>query len=205
MLKAVIFDLGGVIVPFDFGPAYERMQAWSGLGREEIRARLTDQGLAASFERGELSPDQFRAELNSRLATSISQDQFVEMWTSIFTPGKTLVTEELIASLAARYRVLLLSNTTATHYEWLASRTPHFRHMHDFVLSFAVGAVKPQAEIYAEAIRRAQCAPGECFFTDDVMAYVEGARAAGIDAVQFTSEEQLRRDLAERGVTSSAG
>jgi hypothetical protein len=50
--------------------------------------------------------------------------------------------------------------------------------MHDFVLSFAVGAVKPQAEIYAEAIRRAQCAQA-MLFTDDVMAY--GRRAAPRD------------------------
>jgi len=200
MVKTVIFDLGGVIVPFDFAPAYQRMEAWSGLTREEIRARLTGDGLAMRFERGELTPEEFREELNRRLGAAAAQDDFEEMWVSIFTPGRTLIAEELVASLAARYRVLLLSNTTATHYEWLEARTPHLRHMHGHVLSFEVGAAKPQPEIYAEAIRRSGCAPGECFFTDDVMAYVEGARAAGIDAAQFTGEEQLRRDLAARGI-----
>ena len=200
MVKTIIFDLGGVIVPFDFARAYERMEAWSGLVRQEIRARLTEGELAERFERGQVTPDQFRAALNQRLGTSISNGQFVEMWVSIFTPGQTLVAESLIASLAARYRVILLSNTTLTHFQWLSANTPHLRHMHHYVLSYAVGAAKPQPEIYAEAILRARCEAGECFFTDDVMKYVEGARAAGIDAEQFTGEAALREHLAARGV-----
>ena len=200
MVKTVIFDMGGVIVPFDFGPAYERMEAWSGLGREEIRARLMAGELASRFERGLVTPDEFRIELNRRLSSAAGHGEFLEMWVSIFTPGLTLIRESLIEALAARYRVLLLSNTNVTHYEWLAPRYPHLRHMHHHVLSCSVGAAKPQAEIYAEAIRQARCEPGECFFTDDVMAYVEGARSAGIDAVRFISEVALREDLAARGV-----
>jgi putative hydrolase of the HAD superfamily len=200
MLRTLIFDLGGVIVPFDFAHAYRRMEAWSGLGRDEIRERLTAGGLAVDFECGRLTPERFREELNRRLAIAISQDEFVGMWVSIFTPGRTLVSEELIASLAARYRVILLSNTTLTHYEWLAANTPHLARMHDHVLSYEVGAAKPEREIYEEAIRRARCAAEECFFTDDVLPYVEGARRCGIDAVQFTGEEALRAELGARGI-----
>lgn len=200
MLKTLIFDLGGVIVPFDFSHAYRRMEAWSGLDREQIRERLTSDGLAAGFECGRLTPAAFCEELNRRLGTAISMEEFCEMWTSIFTPGLTLISEDLIASLAARYRVLLLSNTTATHYEWLAARTPHLAHMHDHVLSYEVGIMKPERGIYEEAVRRAGCPAAECFFTDDVIAYVEGARRCGIDAVQFTGEEALRVELAGRGI-----
>jgi glucose-1-phosphatase len=200
MVKTVIFDLGGVIVPFDFAPAYASMQAWSGLERDAIRARLIDGGLAAEFERGQLTPEGFRAELNRRLGTAVTRAEFESMWVSIFTPGKTLIAESLIASLAERFRVILLSNTTFTHFTWLSAHTPHLGHMHRHVLSYAVGAAKPMPEIYAEAIRQARCEPGECFFTDDVMAYVEGARAAGIDAVQFTGEAALRGHLAARGI-----
>jgi HAD superfamily hydrolase (TIGR01509 family) len=77
---------------------------------------------------------------------------------------------------------------------------PLLRHFHDFVLSHEVKAMKPSPAIYREAIARAQCPPGECFFTDDIAAYVEAARAEGIDAVQFTSLEQLEEDLRLRGV-----
>ena len=60
--------------------------------------------------------------------------------------------------------------------------------------------MKPNPRIYAEAIARAQCAPEECFFTDDIPEYVAGARAAGIDAVQFQSATQLESALKERGI-----
>jgi HAD superfamily hydrolase (TIGR01509 family) len=68
------------------------------------------------------------------------------------------------------------------------------------VLSYEVKAMKPSPAIYREAIARAQCRPEECFYTDDIPAYVEGARREGIDAVQFESCAQLERDLAARGI-----
>ena len=63
-----------------------------------------------------------------------------------------------------------------------------------------VGSLKPQAEIYRAAIEAAQCSAGECFFTDDIPEYVEGARQFGIDAVQFESREQIERELRARGI-----
>jgi glucose-1-phosphatase len=63
-----------------------------------------------------------------------------------------------------------------------------------------VGAMKPSPKIYQAAIEAAQCAPEECFFTDDIPAYVEAAREHGIDAVQFQSCEQIQRELRTRGV-----
>jgi putative hydrolase of the HAD superfamily len=76
---------------------------------------------------------------------------------------------------------------------------PLLRHFDDYVLSYEVGAAKPEAKIYQEAIARAQCDPEECFFTDDMAVNVEAARAHGMDAVQFLSAEQLERELRARG------
>jgi putative hydrolase of the HAD superfamily len=68
------------------------------------------------------------------------------------------------------------------------------------VLSYEVKAMKPDPRIYAAAVEAARCAPQECFFTDDIPEYVEGARRAGIDAVVFEGQEALERELAARGV-----
>lgn len=201
-IKTIIFDLGGVIVPFDFSRAYSRLETLSGLSRDEIRQKLTGDGFSASFERGDVTPPEFLAEFNRRLSTRLAMDEFAEIWVSIFSL-QTLVSEALIASLAARYRVILLSNTNQTHYEWIARTYPHLGHMHHHVLSYQVRAMKPDPAIYAAAIGHAHCRASECFFTDDVLPYVEGARAAGIDAVQFTGEPALRAHLAERGIIAS--
>ena len=77
---------------------------------------------------------------------------------------------------------------------------PHLRHFHRLVLSHEVKAMKPQPEIYRAAIDAAQCRPEECFFTDDILEYVEGARRMGIDAVQFESRQQIERELTARGI-----
>ena len=60
--------------------------------------------------------------------------------------------------------------------------------------------MKPSPAIYAAAIEAARARPEECFFTDDILAYVEGARAAGIDAEQFLGYEKLLTDLRARGI-----
>ena len=60
--------------------------------------------------------------------------------------------------------------------------------------------MKPQPEIYRVAVSRAGCRPEECFYTDDIPAYVDAARALGIDAVRFQNRGQLEGELAARGI-----
>ena len=61
--------------------------------------------------------------------------------------------------------------------------------------------MKPSPLIYEAALARAGCLPAECFFTDDIPEYVAGAIKAGIDAVQFQSESQIKQELSKRGVS----
>lgn len=68
------------------------------------------------------------------------------------------------------------------------------------LLSYEVGCLKPEARICEETVARAGCRPQERFYTDDSPTYVEGARALGIDAVQFQSLEQLLADLRSCGM-----
>ena len=96
--------------------------------------------------------------------------------------------------------LVLLSNTNQIHFEMLRHRLPALRHFHHLVLSYEVKAMKPRPEIYRAAVECAGCLPEQCFYTDDIPAYVEAARAVGIDAVQFESAAQAERELAARGI-----
>jgi FMN phosphatase YigB (HAD superfamily) len=107
--------------------------------------------------------------------------------------------EAPLEDLASRYRLLALSNTNPIHFAMLKDAYPLLRHFHGYVLSYEIGAAKPESKIYREAIERAQCLPEECFFTDDLALNIEAAREHGMDAVQFHSAEQLRRELRARG------
>jgi putative hydrolase of the HAD superfamily len=199
VIKTVIFDLGGVIVPFDFGRAYQALCSCSGLEDKEVRARISATQIGPRLESGKIAPHEFHAELMDMLETQMEYGAFCELWNSIFYP-ETLIPESLLESIKARYRLLLLSNTNAIHFEMLREKYPILRHFDHYILSYQVGALKPEPEIYREAIRHAGCEPGECFYTDDIAPYVEGARREGIDAVQFTGVEPLRSEMRARGI-----
>jgi glucose-1-phosphatase len=198
-IRTIIFDLGRVIVPFDFDRAYTRVTAITGLDRDEIRDRVRAAGIVPRFETGQIEPRPFVEQFNRAIDCNISYDDFREIWFSIFSP-ETLIPESLLESIKGRYRLLLLSNTNVIHYEMIEQHYPHVHHFDHHVLSYKVGAMKPDEAIYREALRHADGEPGECFFTDDIPEYVEGARRMGIDAVQFQSHEQIVDELRSRGV-----
>jgi putative hydrolase of the HAD superfamily len=199
VIKTVIFDLGKVLIPFDFARGYRAMEKFCDYPAAEIPQRIAATDLVHRFETGLVEPRDFVEQLSRMLDLRVTYEQFCEIWSSIFLPD-TLIPESLLAGIGARYRLLVLSNTNAIHFDMVRQSYPMLRHFHDLVLSYEVKAMKPSPAIYREAIARAQCRPEECFYTDDIPAYVEGARREGIDAVQFESCAQLERDLAARGI-----
>ncbi len=199
MYKTVIFDLGRVIVPFDFARGYQALAPYCRLSADAIPARIASTDLVTRFETGLVEPEEFYGEFSALLELGISYERFCEIWTSIFLPH-TLSPECLLEGLHKRYRLLLLSNTNAIHFPMVRRSYPLLRHFDDFVLSHEVRALKPSPRIYQEAIARAECHAHECFFTDDVPAYVEGAKSAGMDAVQFLSCGQLEGELRARAI-----
>ena len=198
MHKAVIFDLGKVLIQFDFKRGYRALEGLCPYPASEIPRRLATIDLVQRFETGLIEPRDFVAEISRFLSLRVDYDEFCRLWSTIF--AETLLPEAMLAGLAARYRLVLLSNTNAIHFEMIRRNYPILRHFHAFVLSYEVKAMKPRREIYLAALEQARCPPAECFFTDDIAAYVEAAGSMGIDAVQFESADQLRREMRARRI-----
>lgn len=199
MIKTIVLDLGKVIVPFDFKRAYVQFEARCGIPAAEIPVRLVDTGLYRRFESGLIQPHEFVEEISGHLGLKVEYEEFCAIWTSVFFP-ETLLSEEFVAMLARRYRLVLLSNTNIIHFEMILATYPIMRHFHALVLSFEVGLMKPAPGIYREAIAAAGCSAEECFFVDDMPENVEAARAEGIDAVQFFSAPQLEEEMRKRNL-----
>jgi|WetSurMetagenome_2_1015567.scaffolds.fasta_scaffold440715_1 glucose-1-phosphatase len=198
MLNCLIFDLGRVLIPFDFHRGYEAMGRRCGLDSEEVRARIKSLDLMVPYETGLIESRDFVKAVTEKLGIELSLEEFSEVWGSIFLP-ETLIPESLLEDLKTRYRLVLLSNTNELHFDMLARRYPILGQFDEHVLSYKVKAMKPDPRIYQAAIAAAQCAASECFFTDDIPDYVEGACRMGIDAVRFENEAQIRSELARRG------
>jgi len=199
MHRAILFDLGKVLVHFDFRIGYRALESRCSIPAADIPKRLAPTGLVERFESGQVEPREFVDEFRRTLGIELEFEQFCEIWSSIFT--HEILPESLLESLARRYRLVLLSNTNALHFAMIRQWYAHLlRHFSALVLSYEVGAMKPRPEIFDAAVMAAGCAPGECFYTDDIAAYTEAARARGIDAVLFESREQIEAAMRERGI-----
>jgi putative hydrolase of the HAD superfamily len=199
VIEAIFFDLGNVIIPFNVDLAYARMAELCVCSKDEVAARIRATGLVRPFEKGEIAAEPFFRELSAALRLKINYGEFCDWWNCVFEP-EPLVPEALLEDLRRRYRLLALSNTNPIHFAMLKEAYPLLGHFDDFVLSYQVGAAKPEAKIYHEAMARAQRKPEACFFTDDLAVNVTAARELGMDAVQFLSAEQLERELRARGL-----
>lgn len=198
-IRTLFFDLGNVLVPFNFQRAYAALEALSPLPIDEMAKRLRADGLVARYECGELEDELFFEEFAALTEVKTSYHRFCEIWNCIFLPAN-LVPESLLQSLASRYRLLLLSNTNAIHFRYLEANYSHIRHFHHLCLSHEAGAQKPARKIYDDALRIANADPAEVFFTDDMRENVEAARTLGLDAEVFEGLPALRKHLSARGV-----
>jgi len=199
VFKTILFDLGNVIVPFDFKRAYARLAPLCGCGPTDIPVKIRSTDLVTRFETGLVGPEQFVEELSAVLGLKITFEEFRDLWTCIFLP-QPLIAEPLLESLASRYRLMLLSNTNPIHFEMVKANYPLLRHFHDCVLSYETGALKPSSKIFHVALQRARCEPEECFFIDDILINIEAARRHGMDAVQFRDSVQLEAELRARKI-----
>jgi phosphoglycolate phosphatase-like HAD superfamily hydrolase len=199
MHKAILLDLGRVLIDFDFRRGYRALEGLCPYTAEEIPRRLAGTGLVGRFETGLVEPRDFVDQMCRILELKVDYDQFRGIWSSIFTD--ILIPESMLAGLGRHYRLVLVSNTNALHFEMIRETYGHLlRHFDDLVLSYEIHAMKPQPEIFQAAVERAGCRPQECFYTDDIAAYIEAARRMGIDAAAFESRMQLEGEMRRRGI-----
>jgi len=198
-VKTVIFDLGNVIVPFDIGRGYAALRAHCRHSPAEIAGLVRATGFVPQLEAGQLSPQDFVHRFSETLGLDIGYERFCELWNGIFLPGE-IVPDALLAGLHRRYRLLALSNTNAIHFAAVRRQYPILKHFDDCVLSFAVGAAKPDPAIYHLAAARCGVEPAGTVFIDDAPRNVETARSLGFDAILFTGAGALRRSLEARGL-----
>ena len=157
--------------------------------------------MQADFELGRLTDEQFHQEFSRRTNTQTDFQAMMSAAAGIFELNISIL--PVLASLAhTRHRLGVLSNTCRLHWRHCADRYRLIAESFPVrVLSCDVGAVKPDLEIYRAAAQRAGVSPAEIFFVDDLEDNVNGAIAAGFDAVRYVSMPQLADDLRRRGIS----
>jgi putative hydrolase of the HAD superfamily len=196
-IRAILLDLGKVLVDFDLGRFGEWIIPATGVSAEELRSLINAGGLAVNYETGVVGDADFHGELCRRTSTRLAWDEFVGAWNSIFL-AEPLVPDEILAQLAENAPMWIVSNTNRIHFDFIAKRYSFIRYFRGFILSHEVGAMKPDRRIFENALQRAGVGAGEALFVDDQIRNVEAARELGMDAFQFLNVDQFTHELAAR-------
>jgi putative hydrolase of the HAD superfamily len=198
-----MFDFGNVIGFFDYSVMLRRFGQRLGMTADELASLMYERGaaeLGRQFERGSLTAQEFATEVMSRAGLAMSFEEFAADWADIFTLNEPVA--RLVETLKGRgYTLLLGSNTNVLHANFFRRRfhetLAHFDHL---VLSYEVGQIKPDRLFFAACLNAA-CAPAaSCVFIDDAPANVEGARAAGLQALLYRDPLELVAGLRRLGV-----
>jgi putative hydrolase of the HAD superfamily len=196
-IEFVLFDLGGVLIePGGVGP----MRDLSGIGTdEELWARWLSCRWVRRFEAGLCSPDEFAAGVVADWDLELGPDAFLEEfggWANDPYPGAL----ELVAAVRDDVGVGCLSNTNAVQWHANYEATPITEAFSLRFLSFELGLVKPDREIFETVATRLPVPPDRVLFLDDNAANVTGAEASGLVARHVRGVDEARRALDAEGV-----
>jgi len=194
MIRCVISDMGKVILHFDRGIFYEKIAGFCPYSKDEVKElTLKNFDIVVSFNEGTISPEEFYRQVISKLKAQIGYDEFYAIYSDVFFLNSPVL--GILKRLKGRYRLILLSNTDVMHFTFIKKKFPEILIFDDYVLSYEVGAMKPDSRIYEEALRRTGFKPEECLFIDDMEENIKGAQKLGINVILMEPRTDLEAAL----------
>ncbi len=180
--RTLLFDIGNVLVTFDFTRATLLMAEAGAVGVKDVMGRIHD--IKEQLESGKITEEAFYAEAIRRLGFSGDSAMFDRAWCDIFA-----VNEPMLATLnrlPEDVRLVLLSNTNEPHKRWLLAEFPQiFSRFEGGVFSHEAGWMKPVDQIYQQVLDEFNLQPEMTFYIDDLPANVEAGRRWGLHSFQY--------------------
>lgn len=197
--RAVIFDIGRVLIRIDVARAMKGMAKGLSLSPEELWSAIEKDPRWKDWQEGRISARDWHLHIQRRFGGSATFEQFCDTWNLVLDP-EPIHRKEWLEKLSKKYRLGLLSNTDPIHVEYMEKRYDFFPYFSARVYSCAIGSSKPSPIIYREALRACQAKAEEAIYIDDIETYVTAAQRLGMKGIRFRSVEQLRADLGAVGL-----
>jgi glucose-1-phosphatase len=201
--KAVIFDIGRVIVRLDLKRAFapiaaavrgQANQPAERLSPEDIWRLIRADERWQDWQEGRISPTAWHQHMMRRFNFSLSYAEFRDTWNLVLDP-EPILDENFFGQLRSRCRLALLSNTDPVHVECLERQFAFGRHFPVRIYSCSVGASKPSPAIYRAALEGLGVRAQDAVYVDDIQEFVDAAREVGLDAIRFENRELLEEEL----------
>ena len=192
--KVFAFDLGGVLLGFDYNIALSKIKDRMGVSVDKVIEELYCNNFGLSFEKGLLSSEQFYFNFQDSFKSSLTYAEFADIWCDIFFAQDEII--NLAKTLKSNYPVFLISNINQLHFDYILKKFPQvFSLFDELILSFEVRAVKPEKEIYEALKKKAKTEFKDIIYIDDRPDLIVAAKKLNLQTIQFTSYNQLLKDL----------
>lgn len=202
MIKAIVFDIGGVLINLDMDGCIRAFRRNLGFDRiTELLDPCHQKGVYGDMEAGLVSADEFRAEV-LRDSRPGSQPEDVDRSMLALLAGMAPDTVETLKALKERYPLYLLSNNNPIAMGHILRMfrdygiDPETTFREQFI-SCEMKMLKPSARIYEAVVARIGLPADEILFVDDSETNVEAARKVGLQARTFVPGTKLSALLSE--------
>ncbi len=186
MPDAFLFDIGNVIITFDFAKAARRIAPLARVEADKILLEIAP--LTIELEMGRMNPEEFIATASAKIGYSGKPGEFRGAFEDIFELNLPMVT--FIENLKEKGTPLyLVSNTNAIHVPFFEFRYPVFRHFDGHVYSHEVGVMKPDAKIYEVVKETFPLEPARTVYIDDLPANCVAGKEAGFLALPYSIDK----------------
>ena len=198
-IDAFIFDIGNVILRFDFNAAMKNLQRHCDPAAESILDQI--EPVKVAYEAGRITRSEFQTKMREILRYTGTDTEFISAWEDIFTENEPMI--RLIEQLEVRHPLYLLSNTSDIHVDFIFARYPVFQRFTDAVYSYKVRASKPEPEIYRIALDQFGVDPARTLFIDDLEANIRSGAEAGLQVHHYHHDRHalLLQQLEEAGIS----
>jgi putative hydrolase of the HAD superfamily len=194
-VKVLLFDLGGVVIDISVERALRCWEPSSRLTIEQMRGRLAADEPFRQHERGELPAAAYFDHLRRVFELDASDHQIAEGWNAILV-GENRESLRLVASARRHLPCYAFTNTSQTHQATWTNAFPNVVSAFERIFSSPeLGLRKPERAAFDTVTREIGVAPSDVLFFDDLLENVEGARAAGLQAVHVRGYADIRRAL----------
>lgn len=197
--KVVVFDLGKVLLDFDYSIACRRFAEQSTISPEETSHLLHNTPLLCEFETGNLTAQQFYQKMRQSSGFEGDEELFQTIFREIFTPIPEMIS--LHASLRSEgVPTYIFSNTNDIAIEYIRERYSFFSHFDNYVLSYEHGAMKPQPKLYEVVEKIVGCRGAKILYIDDRPENIEAGARRGWQVILQEDPARTLREIRSRGL-----
>ena len=195
MITTIIFDIGGVLVNGSFD---EFLRKVSEILEANTQKNNEFEIITADWMRGKFKFKEFIEKISGKTISEEDNEKIFELWINNWKLDLDMVA--FAKKFKPKYKVVMLSNADREGVE-KSGNDPYLNFFDQKFLSYDLGMVKPDREIYEHVIKEIGDKPEDCVFIDNRLENIEAAEKFGIHGIVFENKEQLKKDLKELGVT----